>query len=133
MNARITVFIFKCPYGIMWNNINKSEIGCVLAALILSENDIEILDTSIIDILDSAKIKFDSLWPSTFVRLSKCICISELMGYNKNATKINLQKTVNKIENVNYPSSETFRGKKTPKALSQKESDEGDLGLGLFD
>jgi large subunit ribosomal protein LP1 len=114
----------------MWNTENKSEISCILASLILIENNIQITDKKIVTLLDFAEIKFEKYWPSTYVRLSQNFNLSELMGCDKtsqiSSTSLDNIKDLNKDE-------ENKKETKLKDPSSNTESEGGDMGFGLFD
>jgi large subunit ribosomal protein LP1 len=119
----------------MWNNENKSEISCILASLILIENNIEISDKKIVTLLDFAEIKFEKYWPSTYVRLSQNFNLSELMGCNKTSHVSNI--SVDNIKDLSKDEVNKDKVKKKETKLkdpsSTLESEGGDMGFGLFD
>ena len=103
----------------------KPEIGCILASIILIENNIEISEKMIISVLDFAGIKFEKYWPSTFISLSKSFDLLELIGCKKT------------FQTTNSTNSEKLEKKETEKTIKETsveiESDGGDMGFGLFD
>nr|UXY88475.1 60S acidic ribosomal protein P1 [Cryptomonas curvata] len=114
----------------MWNNENKSEISCILASLILIENNIEITDKKIVNLLDFAEIKFEKYWPTTFVRLSQNFNLSELIGCSKISQISNIS-----ADNIKDLSKDKVNKKETKlkDPSSNLESEGGDMGFGLFD
>jgi ribosomal protein L12E/L44/L45/RPP1/RPP2 len=114
----------------MWNSDNKSEISCILASLILTENNIEITDKKIITLLDFAEIKFEKYWPGTYIRLSQNFNLSELMGCNKISQISSI--SVDDIKNLNKDE-ENEKKAKIKDPSSNIESEGGDMGFGLFD
>lgn len=119
----------------MWNNENKSEISCILASLILIENNIEITDKKIITLLDFAEIKFEKYWPSTYVRLSQNFNLSELMGCNKTSqvSNISVDNIKDLIKDEVHNDKINKKDTKSKDLSSNIESEGGDMGFGLFD
>jgi ribosomal protein L12E/L44/L45/RPP1/RPP2 len=107
----------------MWDNKNKSEITCVLAGLILSENNLDVTELNIKKILDSTHNKVEGFWP---------VLYSRLMNETNNESLINFENTEEKtIAPSKKGKNDEEKGlKKVPE--SPKESEE-DLGFGLFD
>nr|UXY87005.1 60S acidic ribosomal protein P1 [Cryptomonas paramecium] len=113
----------------MWHISNKSEIGCILASLILSENNIDISEEKLREILVYAGIKFEKFWPKIFIYLTKNYNLSELFRDKEHLTK---QK-----ENINFTNeqqniSEHKASEKADSSCNKNSSNE-DMGFGLFE
>jgi ribosomal protein L12E/L44/L45/RPP1/RPP2 len=109
----------------MWEEKNKSEIACILAGLILNENNITISELNIKNIFFSADVKTENYWPSLFERLSKTFKMENTIGFS------NLNKVLIPKEEKEEKEEKIF-DKQEATSSTPKESDE-DMGFGLFD
>jgi len=116
----------------MWCPENRSEISCILASLILIENNIDISEERISALLDFSEIKFERHWPSTFVRLSQNFDLLEIMGCKKGLETNKLLQEITKDLDLNKDKSGT-KEKQPKEASAEIESEGGDMGFGLFD
>nr|UXY87972.1 60S acidic ribosomal protein P1 [Cryptomonas curvata] len=114
----------------MWSSENKNEISCILAGLILIENNIEITEKKIITLLSFAGIKFERYWPNTFVRLSQNFDLLELTGCKK---EFQITKPLNETtKDLDIDKIEP-KEKQMKEISIEIESEGGDMGFGLFD
>ena len=113
----------------MWNNANKSEITCVLAGIILSENSIEISEESIKLILMSANVKIENYWPLLFSRLMKDFKLNTIAPTPLGNEPCNFETEDQKETLTN---ADKKKKNETEETKETKESEE-DLGFGLFD
>mmetsp|Transcript_8447 Transcript_8447/g.20762 ORF Transcript_8447/g.20762 Transcript_8447/m.20762 type:complete len:108 (+) Transcript_8447:2388-2711(+) len=107
----------------MWEIKNKSEVACVLAGLILSENNLSVSESSIRNILNCAEVKVENYWPVLF---------SRLMDDFKLDLPVNPQISQEKVIEKDIKVEEKKNKKQEDNSDPQKESEE-DLGFGLFD
>mmetsp|Transcript_21271 Transcript_21271/g.53576 ORF Transcript_21271/g.53576 Transcript_21271/m.53576 type:complete len:108 (+) Transcript_21271:1854-2177(+) len=107
----------------MWNNQNKSEIACVLAGLILSENCLSISESNIKKILNCANIRVENFWPVLFSRL-----MDDFKVESPVSAQITSEKPISKNEKE-----EEEKSKKSSKNSDIPKESEEDLGFGLFD
>ncbi|AEA39086.1 hypothetical protein CPARA_3gp428 (nucleomorph) [Cryptomonas paramecium] len=113
----------------MWHISNKSETGCILASLILNENNIDISEEKLREILTHAGIKFEKFWPKIFIYLTKNYNLSELFQRNEYLTKEKKDiMLTDKQQNV----SEHKALEKTDSSCNKNSSNE-DMGFGLFE
>ena len=114
----------------MWCIDNKSEISCILASLILVENNIDISEEKLLSLLNFAGIKIERYWPSMFVRLSRNFDLLDIMGCKK---EVKLTKSLNETHK-DLCKNKIESKEKQPKEVSiDIESEGGDMGFGLFD
>lgn len=109
----------------MWDNQNKSEMACVFASLILSENNLKISEDSLVKIFSAAGLKVENFWFHLFPNLVSAINFKELVG---NSPSIQIQSSSILVKNQQG----TNEKEEKSEILSEKESEE-DMGFGLFD
>ncbi|ABW98137.1 hypothetical protein HAN_2g319 (nucleomorph) [Hemiselmis andersenii] len=107
----------------MWENKNKSEVACILAGLILSENNLSISESNIKKILNCTEVKVENFWPILF---------SRLMDDFEFESPVNSQLASEKPILKNEKDGDKSTKKPSNTSDIPKESEE-DLGFGLFD
>merc|ERR1711966_120959 len=104
----------------MWDNQNKSEMACVFASLILSENNLKITEVSLVKIFSAAGLKIENFWFYLFPNLVDGTNFKDLIGNSQSTqTPTPIQSTKNQQE--------TNEKEEKNESSSEKESD-GDMG-----
>ena len=111
----------------MWNSKNKTEIACVLAGIILNENNASIDEFNMKKIFKTSGINVENYWYFLFPKLSENINFDNVIGVSTFETC-----KINNVKNQKDDMCEKTEFGKKPD-IEKKESEEDDMGFGLFD
>lgn len=106
----------------MWNDNTKSENACILATLILKDNNIEITKNNINLILNASNVTIEDHWPLFFEKKIK----KELLSENK------VQQHQKKQSNDDSVKDDTKYKKSSETEKKLDTSEESIDGFGIF-
>jgi len=111
------------------------ELACTYSALILADDDIPITAEKLITILKAANVQFEPIWPSLFARALSGINLKELLtkvGTGVGAAEAAPAAAV-AAPVVEPEKKEEKKEEKKKEEPEEEDSDDGDMGFGLFD
>ena len=111
----------------MWNSKNKTEIACVLAGMILNENNASIDEFNMKKIFKTSGINVEKYWYFLFPKLSDNINFNNVIGISASE-----KCKIDDVKNQKDDKSGQAESEKKPD-IEKKESEEDDMGFGLFD
>ncbi|KAK4880150.1 hypothetical protein RN001_008296 [Aquatica leii] len=111
--------------------VANSELACVYASLILTDDDIAITGEKIQTILKAANVDVEPYWPGLFAKALEGINVKDLITKIGSGAGSAPAAAAAAAPAAAVPSKEAAKEEK--KKESEPEESDDDMGLGLFD